>query len=252
MTRRPKKHLLIRLFMSYLWVTIPAVIFVGVYGARTVRSTYLERTAEDLEVRARLCAREIAEPLSQGHNEAVQATCADFGGLTGTRITVILADGEVVGDSSADPKAMDNHRDRPEIQAAINGESGVGQETRYSNTLNEERMYIAVAIREQAARPVVVRASLPVTAITQTLATIYNHLLMAGLAAAGLIAVVSLWLSWRITASWDQIRIGAERLAQGEFDYRVPEPDEEEISEVAGAMNRMAKHLDERRHAVGT
>jgi len=252
MSRKPKKHLLIRLFMSYLWVTIPAVVFVGVYGARTVRSTYLDRTAEDLQVRARVCASEIAKSLQAGDSDAVQAVCEDFGGLTGTRITVVLEDGQVVGDSAADPKAMDNHKDRPEIQAAMTGESGVGQETRYSNTLKEERMYVAVAFRELTTQPVVVRASVPVTAITQTLARIYDHLLMVGLLATGLIAVVSLWLSWRITSSWNQIRIGAERLAQGEYDYRVPEPEEEEISEVAGAINRMARQFDQRRQAVGT
>jgi two-component system phosphate regulon sensor histidine kinase PhoR len=58
-----------------------------------------------------------------------------------TRITLIDQDGTVLYDNKADPATMENHSDRPEFQEAI--QSGVGDSTRFSNTLTTEMLYSA-------------------------------------------------------------------------------------------------------------
>ena len=42
---------------------------------------------------------------------------------------------------------MENHSNRPEVIAAL--ASGVGQATRYSATLHENMMYVAVPVTDQ-------------------------------------------------------------------------------------------------------
>ena len=61
---------------------------------------------------------------------------------TNMRITVVGPDGVVVADTAIDPKKLDNHASRPEIQAALQGR--VGQSHRESSTLNEDMIYAAV------------------------------------------------------------------------------------------------------------
>lgn len=52
------------------------------------------------------------------------------------RITLISPTGEVIADTMADPKNMDNHSDRAEFQKAE--DTGSGTSVRYSNTLTEK------------------------------------------------------------------------------------------------------------------
>ena len=54
------KRLVKSLFLSYLWITLAAVVLVGFYAAHMARELYLDRTAEDLEARARLSRRPVA------------------------------------------------------------------------------------------------------------------------------------------------------------------------------------------------
>src|SRR5262245_61072673 len=56
--------------------------------------------------------------------------CGAHSGDRSFRLTVIKRDGTVVCDSHHDPKTMENHLDRPEVQAALN--AGLGQGVRFS------------------------------------------------------------------------------------------------------------------------
>jgi two-component system phosphate regulon sensor histidine kinase PhoR len=58
------------------------------------------------------------------------------------RITLVGADGTVLYDNTADESTMENHLDRPEVQAAL--KSGSGQAQRYSDTLSQETLYFAI------------------------------------------------------------------------------------------------------------
>lgn len=238
-----EKRLVKSLFLSYLWITLVAVVLIGFYGAHMVREIYLDRAAEDLEARARLSERAV-RGLLEGDEEAIDDVCKDLGKASNTRITVILLSGLVVGDTQADPKRMDNHKDRPEIRKAASG--GVGRSVRPSPTLKEELMYVAIPTRGDGSVAAVVRTSIPVTAINETVRAIYQKIILAALGVAGLLAVVSFWLSMRIGSPLKSMCEGAERFARGELDRRLPTTGFEEISTLAEAMNLMAQQLDER------
>jgi two-component system phosphate regulon sensor histidine kinase PhoR len=60
------------------------------------------------------------------------------------RITLIRPDGTVFFDSEADPARMENHRDRPEVKAAL--ENGIGKGTHFSATLSKQTFYHATRL----------------------------------------------------------------------------------------------------------
>ena len=237
-----KKCLVRSLFLSYLWITLVAVIIVGIYGAHMARELYLQRTAEDLETRARLCRGLILDSLEK--EDGVDAICKQLGQDTGTRITVILPDGRVVGDTEADPAGMDNHKDRPEIRTAASGK--VGHFIRPSPTLKEELMYVAIPLNRDGSLAAVVRTSIPVTAINQEVGAIRQKIVVVVIGVICLLAAVSLWLSTRISLPLRQMSEGAESFARGELDRRLPRASFEEINTLAEAMERMAKQLGDR------
>ncbi len=62
----------------------------------------------------------------------------------GARITLVSADGDVIADTDADVKTLENHAGREEIIDAKN--NGFGSSARYSSTLTEKTLYYAVRL----------------------------------------------------------------------------------------------------------
>lgn len=60
------------------------------------------------------------------------------------RITWIQSDGEVLYDNEANADYMDNHLEREEVREAM--ATGIGDSTRYSSTLTERYIYVAVSL----------------------------------------------------------------------------------------------------------
>lgn len=72
------------------------------------------------------------------------------------RITWVGRDGRVFFDNDADAVELPNHLDRPEIQRAI--ESGEGESTRHSDTMNMDTFYYALLLENSTVLRVSVRA----------------------------------------------------------------------------------------------
>ena len=107
-----KRRLLWQLYPSYLLIIIISLVVVSWYSFRAVKRFYLDQTAIDLEVRARLFENQILghlDPLNEG---VIDSLCEKSGKRASTRITVITASGKVIGDSEEDPARMDNHPGR--------------------------------------------------------------------------------------------------------------------------------------------
>jgi two-component system phosphate regulon sensor histidine kinase PhoR len=244
-----RKSLFWRIYLNFLLVTLVALLATAWYAARSLRQFYQDQVTSDLLARAGVFAREI--PLLPALDPvAVDRFCKDVGRVTLTRMTVILADGRVIGDSNEDPARMENHRNRPEIAAALSG--GTGHSIRYSDTLRRRLMYLAVPFRLNGGGVAgVVRASLPLTVVDESLTTVFLHVALGGLVVAVLAAVLALYLSRRITRPLSYIRQISEQFAQGDLNARVPVPDTEELGSLARTMNQMAAQLNERILTMG-
>ena len=238
-----RKRLVWQLFPSYLLITLISLLAVSWYASRSWRQFYLAQTAGDLENRARLIETNIRGQLAAG-GPALDQLCKELGRLTYTRFTIILPAGKVLGDTDEDPARMENHADRPEIQAAMQG--GVGVSTRFSFTLGHELMYVAVPIKEQDRIVGVVRASVPMAAIAQALRSLYFRIGLGALGIALLVAILSFIISRRLTRPLEDLERGARRFALGDLDRKLPVPASEELGSLAEAMNHMAAQLEER------
>ncbi|MFH1437123.1 MAG: ATP-binding protein, partial [Pseudomonadota bacterium] len=239
-----KKRLLWQLYPSYLVITLLSLLAVSWYASRSFRQFCLDRIEADLEARARLAAKILVTKQTDREAARIDALCKKTGEEISTRITLIETTGRVVADSEEDPSRMDNHADRPEIQRAMAGK--IGSSTRYSYTLQQDMMYVAVPVLEKGKVARVVRASMPVTAISRALKSIYTQIGLAGVIVAVLAALISFLVSRRINRPLDEMKRGAVRFAAGDLDHRLGVPDSEEIGALAEAMNRMASDLDER------
>ncbi len=239
-----RKRLVWQLFPSFLLVTLLCLIGVTWYASYSWKQFYLEQTAMDLGIRARLTETQMRGRLLKGDAAGIDRMCKELGRITSTRLTVILPTGKVLGDSEEDPALMDNHGDRPEIQAALKGGAGVA--TRYSYTLGHDMMYVAVPLKEPEGVAGVVRASLPVTSIAQALRALYLKVALGGLGIALLVTGLSLFIARRLSHPLEDLKRGALRFARGELSRKLPVPEADELGSLAEALNHMAMQLEDR------
>jgi two-component system phosphate regulon sensor histidine kinase PhoR len=239
-----KKRLLWQLYPSYLLITIISLIAVTWYASASLKHFFLEQTASDLKVRARFFEKLVLEHLDPLDEKAVDLLCKKIGKSAATRITIILPSGKVVGDSEKDPARMDNHVDRPEFIDALNGPSGTS--IRYSRTLEKDMMYVGIPINKKKNHILaVVRTSVPVNDIDLVLKSMKIKIMFGCLVVAVFAAMLSLFVSRRITRPIEQIKIWAESITRGEFYLRPQVVESEEIGALSESLNRMAVELRE-------
>ena len=236
-----KRRLLWQLYLPYLVITILALVLLSWYASYSFRWFYYDEVARDLKSRTQLAGQQILPVVSQKSFDEVDHLCKLLGQTAGIRLTMILPDGQVVGDSDQQPAKMENHADRPEFRQAMNGQTG--RSVRFSDTLGKNMMYIAVPLKEQEQTIAVVRGSLSVTAVDKALNDIYAKIIWGMVGAAVCAAGVTLVVSRKITRPIEQMKDAAKRFAVGQLDHRVPVPDSEELAELAGALNETADRL---------
>lgn len=103
---------------------------------------------------------------------------------TGDRVTIILPDGLVVGESSRDPSSMENHLSRPEIQSALAGTPETVIRT--SATLHKRFLYAASPILSDGTIIGVIRLAKPLDELDLTLKNFILFLVL--LSSLGLLA----------------------------------------------------------------
>ena len=106
------------------------------------------------------------------------------------RVTLVHADGTVYYDNFADPNAMDNHADRPEIRQAL--ENGSGSDIRNSSTVDQNAFYYAVRLKNGDVMRLAQEAS-------NIWSVYFRSMPLIVLLAAGM-ACVSLYLAHLLTA----------------------------------------------------
>jgi len=241
---KKRKRLLWKLFPSYLLITLISLLAASWYASGAMRQFFLDQTATDLKARAALLDKQIKELLSPLRSEAIDAICKEAGRLSATRITVILPNGAVIGDSRETPRLMDNHANRPEIATALAGQTG--ESLRFSNTLMQDMLYVAVPIRDHQDIVAALRTSLPATAVETEIRSIQLKIALGGCIIALLAAGISWVISRRISRPIEQMKKSAEQFAGGDLSHRLTSPATEEMAGLADAMNQMAAQLDNR------
>ncbi len=244
---RPKR-LLWQFYLSYLLIILLSLSVLTWYFSSSLREFYLEQAGSDLKARGYLIERQVRGQFAVKNSPYLESLCRELTPQSETRITLIMPSGVVLADSMEEASRMENHAGRPEITEALHGRTG--RSIRFSHTLQEEMMYVAIPVVEGDTITGVVRTAMAVTAIDRTLGAIRSKVLFGGLIAAVFAALLSLLVSRRISLPLEQMKQGAERFAKGELEERMAVRGAEEIRGLAEAMNKMAAQLDDRIRTV--
>jgi two-component system phosphate regulon sensor histidine kinase PhoR len=174
---------------------------------------------------------------------------------TNLRMTLVAADGSVLADSEAQADQMENHGDRPEVAAALAGDTGFDR--RVSETLGEERIYVAVPAGFGGERAAL-RVSESLSEINEIAASARRFGLVLLAAALGIALLIVGRLTASASAPVERLSEAARAMAAGNLSVAVaPESGDLSIlsnalTELRGQMKRRLEDLQAEQHNLRT
>jgi len=233
---------------SFQWrITIPIIILIiasmltlGIYLTSSIRNSQLDNLRFHLEQEAKITA-EASIPALLNEGDTPDILAKKLGKEIDTRVTIIASDGTVLGDSDENPATMENHANRPEVKAAL--VTGIGEITRYSTTLNEQMMYVAVSVIDQGKVLGIARVALPITAVAENVSHVTRIIILATVIITAL-AVLAAWIIARtITRPIRKLTKAAKEIATGQLGQKITASTKDEIGQLAQAFNEMSANL---------
>lgn len=233
---------------SFQWrITIPFIVLIiismwvlGIYLTTSVKNSRIDNLRFQLRQEARITAEAVL-PLLNGQNDIIDALVDKLGQEIDTRITIIAPDGKVLGDSLENPATMENHATRPEVIDAL--ATGFGESTRFSTTVNEQMMYVAVTVTSNDEILGITRVALPLTAVNASVNQVTRVIILA----TGIITMLAALATWlitkRITQPIRELTRASMQIANGNFGQKIAIKTKDEAGQLARAFNEMSFNL---------
>ena len=161
------------------------------------------------------------------------------------RITLISDTGAVLADSHRDPRAMENHADRPEIQQARRAGEGIYE--RFSGTLDRRMLYVALPVGSLEDPRGFVRVAFDLATLDAEIYRMQRALgaLAAAVALAG--ALLGYLVVRRTIRPLEELTQRAQLVAGGDEKLlSVPVHSRDELGKLAVAFNGMQQTLARR------
>jgi two-component system phosphate regulon sensor histidine kinase PhoR len=220
------------------------VVFLLVIGVTaitlqmTVHGVWKRTLREQIERNLKQKTLMFAYRVEADRQHSLADITAQEGQAAGARATVIDPTGKVLADSEADPSTMENHAHRREFVSALAGEVGV--EERKSQTLSISFLYVAAPVSGGA-----VRLAYPLTEIETTDRPLAVALFWGSLSAFVFAVLVAAFASHYVGRRLQRIVTFAERVAGGDLTARIASASTDEIGQVASALDKTARRVEE-------
>jgi len=238
-----RKPLLRRTFSLVILVNLVSLLLVTWYAGSSFRDFFIEQTLHDLENSTLLMQRQF-EPLIDrdgSQRERVGQLCRSL--RFRDRLTVILLNGEVIGDSDYSYTKMENHSDRPEFQDALN--KGTGHSKRFSSTRGMTMVYFAQPLKVDGQVVAVLRVSRPLNAIDGALRSNQWRTSVVWMLMSLVTSTIIFAFSYWIKRPLEKLEKQAAQLATGGFPGGLHETPWQEFDGFAASLNLVASRMDE-------
>ncbi len=224
-------------------VVFAAIALSEFYLSAHLEQVLLNRMRADLLVRLELVERE-ASSLTESMQEFTpwDRLTDDFALRSMTWVTVARADGVLLGDSRLEELGSQlDLENSPELRDAL--DHGFGESRRYSTTLDDRTLYVAVPFRMEDVVVGVVRLGLPLSQFDAAARPI-QRVLFGAWAVALLAALVLSWPAARlITRRISRITAAAKKMADGHLETRTGVGGRDEVGELARVLDSLATDL---------
>ncbi len=236
-----KKSLFAKAFISYLIIIITLSSLILFFSFRAIKESYLESLTQDLTHLCITLETKVIALVAEKRFQELDSFVKDLGKHIQTRITVIDPSGTVLADSEKNPAAMEKHNLRVEIMQALQGK--VGTSLRFSTTVKEEMLYVAMPIELKGAQLGVVRVSLFIRDIDRLLDKLRMTILYSVIVILIIAIFIALLFSKSLTRPIRALIAASRRVASGDFGATVLVESNDEFKELGDSFNYMTGRM---------
>lgn len=233
-----------RIALPFFILIVLLMVGLFIYLSSLIRTIYIDSLESELTSEARLIASSLSgQDTALNRTPKLDNQVAVWASVLNERITIIAADGTVIGESQEDIATMDNHLSRPEIQQAFHQPAGTS--IRYSQTAGYNMLYVAVPVMSEKAYAGFVRVSLPLQTVEQNIRRFQTALIGITLGSALAAILLSFVIADRTTKPLRAITETAQRISLQDLDQTIETRSADETGILANAFNRMVRKLDD-------
>ncbi|MCP5005814.1 MAG: cell wall metabolism sensor histidine kinase WalK [Planctomycetes bacterium] len=236
-----KKSISLKIFSGYVFVVCILAVLIIPLSFKAIKAHHIKTLTNSLRNLSLTLQLNISPLLSEGRFDQLDTLVKSLGSKIQTRITVIDSTGLVLADSEGNPELMDNHRKRPEIMEAFTGE--VGTMLRFSTTVTEEMLYVAIPIDMGGDITHVLRMSLFLKDINSLLNTLKRNIFVTTLVIVTFSLLSALFFSRKFSKPIRELNSASRKVASGDFDVRVILHNNDELKDLANSFNYMTDQI---------
>jgi len=204
----------------------------------TVHNVWERTLREQIERNLKQKTLMFAYRVEADRQHSLADIAAQEGQAAGARATVIDPTGKVLADSEADPGTMENQRHRREFASALAGQIGVDEGS--AQSLGVPFLYVAVPVSGGAVRLAYPVPEMEITDRPLTVALFWGS--MTALVFAVIVAAVA---AQYVGRRLQRIVNFSERVAGGDLTARIASSSRDEIGQVASALDKTTRGVEE-------
>jgi two-component system, OmpR family, phosphate regulon sensor histidine kinase PhoR len=241
-----QRKLFWKLALTFLALLLSVLLAVDFLAERALRSNYETDAFRQLQALARVLRLQPLHisnvPPQTPEDSAALNNWVANAAVSGVRVSVIAADGQVIADSQTETSTMENHADRPEVLEAM--QKGEGRSTRYSVSIKQPLLYYATREYISGDKPVVLRLALPLEGIDAQLGIFRTKLWLWSLLILLGAGAISLLVSRSFTDRIERLREFSRRVAEGDFRPLSADGTGDTLEALGSSLNQTAARLD--------
>jgi two-component system phosphate regulon sensor histidine kinase PhoR len=234
-----------RLFFRLLAAFVLVIAAVTVTLDFSIRRAWENSLRQEIDRNLRQKTLMLANRVNTDREHNLQDIVSQEGHAAGARATVIDVTGKVLADSEATAATLENYAQLPEFVAALKGE--IGGDVRVNRSLGIQFLYAAAPVSGGA-----VRLAYPLTELDTATSQLRRTLLLASALAFLIALVVAGVLAQFTERRLQRIVQFADKIAAGELTARTAEASGDEIGQLAAALDKAARQVENNFAALRT
>lgn len=230
-------------FLFFIPLLIASIVIIStgllIYHVKQFGESYIKEAEQELNADIKQVIWVITPLLEKNKISEIKKYCSDFE-KEKIRITIIKNDGTVLADSISTKKNLENHSNRPEVLAAIAGDS---QTTiRYSDTMHSEMVYKSTRLVING-NSYIIRVAIFAKNISGMLSKAENNIFLIFTIGTSGVLLLFMYILIKVRLPFNKLQQSAIKIASGELDTEIYIPKDGVLWELARAVGIMAKQL---------
>jgi two-component system phosphate regulon sensor histidine kinase PhoR len=233
-----------RVVIPQISLILLITLLLAFYLSHLQHVTCVSNLGDRLQGEARLLAQALVEPMTHPQMDAsLGVLAARYADTLGAGVTVLAADGAVLGDSDEGISTSGNLMYSPEVREAL--VDGVGSSTRFSRAFDYNTVYVAVPVRSDTGIVGIVRVYSSLEPMDSSANRVRWQLVGLALVASTAAAPLTILLAERSAGSLSELTAVAQRIAEGDLHAHLLTADQDELMQLTRALNSIADRLRE-------